>query len=168
MWLVTGVVEGDLSIPVPRVEAKMVSPSSMWLLLRHILLQLWLLDSGLGSGRVRDLLFWRRVFRRLRLGLGLGVSQYAANACHSVREGCQCTQCLCRLPLGLLSLDRRCRCCRRFATHLVAAHSILGVLDHVLSRVPNSVHCAWHRRSCKSAFDYEPRWVEHTIVLIVS
>ena len=40
MWLVTGVVEEDLSFPVPRVEADTVSLSCMWLLLRHVLLPL--------------------------------------------------------------------------------------------------------------------------------
>ena len=38
MWLVTGVVEEDLSVPVPRVEADTASLSGMWLLFRHILL----------------------------------------------------------------------------------------------------------------------------------
>ena len=46
MWLVTGVVEEDLSIPVPRVKANTVSPSGMWLLFNNALLQLWLLGPG--------------------------------------------------------------------------------------------------------------------------
>ena len=42
----TGVVEEDLSIPVPRVKANTVSPSGMWLLFNNALLQLWLLGPG--------------------------------------------------------------------------------------------------------------------------
>ena len=40
VWLVTGVVEENLSIPVPHVRADTISASSMWLLLRHVLLLL--------------------------------------------------------------------------------------------------------------------------------
>ena len=35
-WLVTGVVEEDVSFPVPRVEANAMTPSGMWLLFGHI------------------------------------------------------------------------------------------------------------------------------------
>ena len=77
VWLVTGVVEEDLSFPVPRVEANAITPSSMWLLFGHIWWLLWLLDSGLDSGVVRALLLWRRAFRRLWLGLGFGLCQCA-------------------------------------------------------------------------------------------
>ena len=70
VWLVTEVVEEDLSIPVPRVKADTVSLFGMWLWFRHISLQLWLLDSGLDAGLVRALLLWRRVFRRPGWGSG--------------------------------------------------------------------------------------------------
>ena len=80
LWLVPGVVEEDLSVPVPRIEADGVPPSGMWLMLRLVLLRPWL-DAGLISGPVRALLLRGQVSRCLRLGLGLG-AEWAADACH--------------------------------------------------------------------------------------